>query len=290
MSLSIRPYTRPDYEAALDLLYESRRTHQHLDWYRVGRWLEIYPQHVITAWQEERLLGLMSFSEPLNGSSWLRLLALADQAEAEEVLQGLWRAWRVRLVAAGVRQVGVMVVYGWLAPYLAALGFHYSEDIVTFFRPFGSSLPPQPSSRLQIESAYLQHLGEMTALDQTAFQPPWQMSADEIRQAQRQAASCTLALLDGRIVGYQITTRHQDHAHLARLAVAPYLQGRGIGAVLLHHLLNGLERRHVRSVSVNTQMSNVHSQKLYSRYGFSRNGYDLPVWLQTLDDDEEKNS
>ncbi|MCS6835236.1 MAG: GNAT family N-acetyltransferase [Anaerolineae bacterium] len=285
MSLSIRPYARLDYEAALDLLYESRRTHQHLDWYRVGRWLEIYPQHVFTAWQGERLLGLMSFSEPLHGSTWLRLLALADRA-TEDVLGLLWQAWRTRLRVAGVRQVGVMVVYGWLAPYLPALGFHYSEDIVTFFRPFGSDLPFRVNGRVQIESAYLQHLGEMTVLDHTAFQPPWQMSADEIRQAQRQAASCTLALLDGRIVGYQITTRHQDHAHLARLAVDPSMQGRGIGAALLYHLLSGLERRHVRSVSVNTQMSNVNSQKLYVRCGFSRNGYDLPVWLQTLDDEE----
>jgi len=286
MSLLVRPYTRPDYETALDLLYESRRTHQHLDWYRVGRWLETYPQHVLTAWAGERLLGLMSFSEPLHASVWLRLLAVADAASAEEVLGALWGRWCARLSVAGGRQGGGMVVYGWLAPYLPTLGFHYSEDIVTFFRAFSLSLPPAPASAVKLESAYLPHLGDMTRLDQAAFQPPWQMSADEIRQAQRQAASCTLALLDEHIVGYQITTRHQDHAHLARLAVSPQLQGRGIGAALLHHLLHGLERRHVRSISVNTQMSNIYSQKLYSRYGFSRNGYDLPVWLQTLNPEE----
>jgi len=31
-------------------------------------------------------------------------------------------------------------------------------------------------------------------------------------------------------------------------------------------------------VSVNTQLSNLASQHLYTKLGFARNGYDMPVW------------
>jgi RimJ/RimL family protein N-acetyltransferase len=38
----------------------------------------------------------------------------------------------------------------------------------------------------------------------------------------------------------------------------------------------------VRSLTVNTQASNHRSQRLYLRYGFERNGYDLGVWQAHL--------
>jgi hypothetical protein len=40
--------------------------------------------------------------------------------------------------------------------------------------------------------------------------------------------------------------------------------------------------RRVRSLTVNTQLSNLRSQRLYSAYGFRRNGHDLPVWTVGL--------
>lgn len=283
MSLSIRFYERPDYDRALELLYENRRTHTHIDWYRAGRWLELFPHRAGVAYQGERLVGLMGFSLPLNGASWLRLVAVDDQQDTERILLALWQFWRDQHIAQSTQRVGVMVVYAWLTDYLPQLGFHYDEDIITFFRPMSVLLPPEPKlGAINIKSAYLDDIAELTALDHQTFPPPWQLTSDELRQAQRQAGSYTIAVLDGRIVGYQICTRHQDHAHLARLAVAPTAQGHGIGAALLHHLLHNMERRHVRSMSVNTQMSNLASQKLYTRYGFTRNGYDLPVWLQRL--------
>jgi hypothetical protein len=38
----------------------------------------------------------------------------------------------------------------------------------------------------------------------------------------------------------------------------------------------------VLSTTVNTQESNVRSQHLYTRFGFARNGYDLPVWMADI--------
>ena len=81
-----------------------------------------------------------------------------------------------------------------------------------------------------------------------------------------------------QIIGYQVCTLYRDGAHLARLAVHPGYQGRGIGSVLLNDVLRRFFKRRVYTMTVNTQVSNHRSQHLYQRYGFERNGYDLPVW------------
>jgi ribosomal-protein-alanine N-acetyltransferase len=144
------------------------------------------------------------------------------------------------------------------------------------------ALPAAPASPPLLRDAVLEDVPALRALDHAAFTPPWQMHTDELRQAVRYAASVTLALQEERLVGYQISTRHHTSAHLARLAVAPAQQGQGIGAALLHDLLTRFGRRGVRTMTVNTQQHNVQSLRLYARYEFQRNGFDLPVWQRAL--------
>jgi ribosomal protein S18 acetylase RimI-like enzyme len=122
----------------------------------------------------------------------------------------------------------------------------------------------------------------MTRVDHAAFSPPWQLSLSDLRQAMRLAASCTVATLDERIVGYQLSTRHRESGHLARLAVEPNLQGGGVGGAMLNRLLMYFHERSVHIVTVNTQETNTRSQRLYNYYGFFRNGYDLPVWVSLV--------
>jgi ribosomal-protein-alanine N-acetyltransferase len=108
------------------------------------------------------------------------------------------------------------------------------------------------------------------------------MTRSELHQAQRVAAFCTLAKHNDSIVGYQISTQYRDGAHLARLGVDPEWQGQGIGTLLLQNLLSRFYQRQITTVTVNTQASNIRSQRLYRDFGFYRNGYDLPVWSVSL--------
>ena len=56
------------------------------------------------------------------------------------------------------------------------------------------------------------------------------------------------------------------------------MQGKRVGAILLHDLLTRFSKRGVQTMTVNTQASNIISQRLYQRYKFFRNGFDLPIW------------
>ncbi|MBZ0277817.1 MAG: GNAT family N-acetyltransferase, partial [Anaerolineae bacterium] len=56
----------------------------------------------------------------------------------------------------------------------------------------------------------------------------------------------------------------------------------GVGGALLGDVLQRFFRRNVFSMTVNTQASNEQSQRLYTRFGFSRTGFDLPYWEAAL--------
>jgi ribosomal protein S18 acetylase RimI-like enzyme len=108
------------------------------------------------------------------------------------------------------------------------------------------------------------------------------MSASDLRQAMRMAASSTVAMMTTTIVGYQISTMYFDGSHLARLAVRPEIQTRGVGTALVSDVLRRFARRGVASMTVNTQLTNERSQHVYERLGFERNGYDLAVWTAAI--------
>jgi ribosomal protein S18 acetylase RimI-like enzyme len=275
-TFTLRPYERKHQQAVLDLLFHTRRTHVHLDWYRTANWLDT-DAHISTAWDNNHLLGVMGVASVLNGYTWMRLLAVDNASEPSDLIVAMWQALLPTLLEQGMQETGVFVLNRWVTSYLAPLKFNYQEDVITMSR-VGVDVPTLVAHPFVIHNAYLESLAEMITIDHAAFTPAWQMSRDEMRHAQRQSGSCTIALHNNRPIGYQITTRHQNTAHLARLAVLPEYQGRGVGRVLLDNMIQGMNKRGVRAITVNTQEHNHSSQHLYTLYGFRRNGYDLPVW------------
>lgn len=278
VTLATVPYERKHRNAVLSLRSYSRRTHSHLDWHQPQAWLDKYGHRVRLAYINRELMGFMAVSEALNHTAWIRLVALHDGAEAEAVLFALWQAAQDSFHEGRVNQVYILLTNNWLAPYLPDLGFAQCETVVTLFRQ-QTDLPLPPDIAVMIRQAYSDDLPAILDVDHRAFAPPWQMSRDEMYQSLRLASSVTVAELAGQIVGYQTSTRHHLRAHLARLAVLPAFQGRRIAASLLHRLIEFCDDRGVRSMTVNTQDTNIRSQNLYLRYGFQRNFFDLPVWM-----------
>lgn len=285
--IRIVAYERKYREALLSLMFYSRHTHQHLDWYKIAQWLDLNRTIVRLAFDDSGLIGFLGMSEPLNGASWVRIAAMENYTDPERAFRFLWDAMRSELQTWDVRDVSILVMNQWIIGALSEEGFQHREDVVTLQRA-GQDLPEINSPDIVVIDAYEAELPTIERIDHAAFSAPWQMSGDDLRQAQRQAASCTLALANDEPVGYQISTRHHTSGHLARLAVLPDAQGHGVGAALLHHLIDRFNRRGIRSVTVNTQVSNIRSQRLYERFGFHRNGFDLPVWAVQLDQPQDE--
>lgn len=280
-TLTTTLYERKDRETLLNLMFYSRRAHTHLDWYRPAMWLDVPGVHVRMAWMRDELAGFMGISTPIAGTAWIRLVALQNQQAAAPILQALWDDILPDLRADGIEQVNILVVNRWVQDFLTRLSFEYQEDVVTLYRN-STALPTLPAKGLTLRESYLEDVPGILEVDHAAFVAPWRMHTDELRQAVRYAASNTVALLDHQVVGYQISTRHHTSGHLARLGVRPDLQGKGIGAALLDELLSRFLKRGVRTMTVNTQESNFQSLRLYGRYEFQRNGFDLPVWVAKI--------
>lgn len=275
--LTIVPYERRYRADVLDLMNYSYQRHAHFDWYDPDEWLDQVGGIVQLAWRGTHLIGMLGASHPVGGISWLRLAALADGVHEHEVMGQLWEPLVDAMTAAGVRQCWVLALEPWLDYALAPFGLRQVETLVTLRRE-GGALPPADPHGVTLHTATIDDVPEMTAIDQAAFAPPYPMSAHDMRRAYRMSAISTVARLGGRVVGFQISTRHGDQGHLARLAVLPELQGRGIGALLVRECIAAFMRRQVTVVSVNTQASNTRSLKTYHAFGFERTGYDLPIY------------
>lgn len=282
--IEILSYARRYRRAVLNLVNQAFRVHTHLDWHDLEHWLDSSDSRVLLAWERNRLAGVLAVSEMLGHTTWLRLAAVDDDADAHAVLGVLWERLTQLLIAADAREVGALLIRSWLGDYLSALGFHFSQDIVTLRRN-SQDLPVVPEAMRQkaaIRHAYWTDVGVVTDIDHAAFDPLWRMSLSSLQTAARYAASFTVAEMDGMPVGYQLSTQHTDGGHLARLAVLPMWQGYGIGGMLVGDVLRRFAGRGIFTVTVNTQQHNVQSQRLYRRFGFQHTGQDLPFWLATL--------
>ena len=279
--INIQPYERRYRAAVNDLLFRSNRVHTHLDWHDAQTWIDLTDVPILLAWHGSRLVGVMAASQPMGGTCWLRIIAIADALPARPLLHRLWQDMCAVLKQMHIHTVGLLIISDWLSNYVAQLGFSYTEDIITLQRD-GTYVPPAKSKPPIIRNASNDDLPRLVEVDHMAFVPPWQLSSNDLRQAKRIAATCTVATQDDTIIGYQLSTVFRKSGHLARLAVTPETQGKGIGSALLDQLIRQFSRRGVTTITVNTQSTNIKSQRVYAYYGFERNGYDLPVWMASI--------
>ncbi len=277
----ITPFERRYRQSLDDLLFRHYQVHTHLDWRDVSDWLDTTQSPVRLAWQQQRLVGVLGVAAPLNHTTWFRLAVLHDHMPGEEIMGALWENMASELHRMDTRIVSVLVTRSWVEHTLLHLGFHFQEEIITMRRD-GEALPVLRPAGVTIRFMRVTDLQDIMAVDQQAFAPPWQLTLDELRLATRIASSYTVALHEENLVGYQISTVYRDGAHLARLAVLPGAQGQGVGSALLDDALRRFFKRRVYTMTVNTQIGNIRSQQLYARFGFQRNGYDLPVWSIAL--------
>ncbi|MEL6271591.1 MAG: GNAT family N-acetyltransferase [Chloroflexota bacterium] len=282
-AVTVRPYERKDRSDVRDLSFYNFNVHVHLDWQTVDEYLLTNPPRMWVAHKHGKLVGVIGLSDTLSGISWIRLAA-ADDSERPRVIFGqMWERVCAELAAEDVKQVAVLVMRDFIDRFMADAGFQYVEDIVTL-RRYGRKLPPPPPERpeLHIRHMEAEHYSAVTGVDHAAFAPPWQLTRGEIRLGARMSAYSSIAVVNEKAIGYQIATTHGMNGHLARLGVVPQIQGHGVGGVILRDMIEWFMRRNVLTITVNTQESNIRSQKLYEKYGFHRNGYDLPVWTVDL--------
>ncbi len=289
----IRVATKADAGAIMRLLQTAVHSHLHVDWHLPGDWLGepgfvVVPKpeppktakNLSSALFQDRqdmTACLAATADPLP-AAWVRVAALSQTDKT--ILASLLAQAVPALQKQGVTQLAWLTVEAWPEPWLADLGFQVGSQIETYVKE-DRQLPEWPTiDGLTIRQAYSTDLEALAALEVSAFAPIWRHSARALSIARPQSLSFDVALLDDEIVAYQLSARADDGgAHLVRITVDPEKQGTGIGTALLGHAIAGYYRQGLYTVSLNTQVENVVSQKLYLKFGFQPSRKRLPVWI-----------
>ena len=271
----VRTVDLNDHQQLSNLIFFETHLHRHLDWRSPLEWLGA-PYY--WALEEGRqITAALACPTEVDGIAWVRLFVYSARWSPEDAWALLWNTARESILQDGGATVAAIAMQPWIQRVLEENGFENKQHIVMLewkTRPWSTSRVSGVRIRRMLEP----DIPAVTEADHAAFDPLWHNSFDTLQRAFSQALFATVAETEEGIIGYQMTTGHGQRAHLARLAVHPSMQGRGVGHALVSELFASLVRIGTIRLSVNTQSDNKTSLSLYQNMGFNRTGEEYPVY------------
>ena len=275
----VRPANLEDHQKLSSLVFYETHLHRHLDWRSPLEWLG---DPFFWALDEGRQLSAaLACPREVEDIAWVRLFVFAGSWSAENAWHVLWQAARADIAHSGGARVAAIAMQPWFQRILADSGFENHQQIVMLeWHGFASQLQDRSEAQgIRIREMTKADLPDVQNVDAASFDLLWQNSLETLQRAFSQSLLATVVETDAGIVGYQISTGSGQRAHLARLAVHPTWQGRGMGRALLRDLSSKLVNNGIYKLSVNTQSDNLVSLGLYQRMGFLRTGEQYPVYV-----------
>lgn len=112
-----------------------------------------------------------------------------------------------------------------------------------------------------------EHLDTIWNIEQQAHSHPWKESM--IRELNSRCAIHHSLLCDGKVVGYFYAQNVVGEITLLNIAIAPELQGNGLGKQLLQFLLDYGEAQSAESIWLEVRESNHAARHLYQSLDFN---------------------
>jgi ribosomal-protein-alanine N-acetyltransferase len=274
--ISIRSIAEEYRGQLVSLINFERHVHRHLDWRSPVDWIGYQP--FLVAEQRGKMVAALACPPDPHSIAWIRLYAAATPVSPKKAWQKLWPVALKELSEfTPVPMVVAMPLSQWFQSILEESGF-YIVDRVVVLAWSARSLPMERRNEyINIRSMEEKDLSLVERIDQAAFSPMWQNSFTSLEIAFRGAVIATVAETTEGIVGYQISTITTMGGHLARLAVLPDDQGKGIGYSLVRDVLARFLQRGARTITVNTQFKNSASLSIYQSVDFHHTGEEFPV-------------
>ncbi|MFY9114790.1 MAG: ribosomal protein S18-alanine N-acetyltransferase [Dethiobacteria bacterium] len=106
------------------------------------------------------------------------------------------------------------------------------------------------------------------SIEESVFDSPWQRRGFESELLQNRFARYFAACAHEQLLGYAGIWIVLDEAHLTTLAVGRPYQHRGVGSLLMEHLISGAAGEGAVRMSLEVRPSNRSARSLYTRFGF----------------------
>jgi ribosomal protein S18 acetylase RimI-like enzyme len=280
VSLQVRPAVPQDQHQIANLMFFEAHVHRHLDWRAPLEWLGSPDYWVVE--DNGSVLAVLACPQDPAGVAWVRLFAHAKQLSLNDAWDVLWKTAKNDIAQQGGATVALIAMHKWLGDLLIRNDFTHSQDII-MLEWKGTDVQDSilPAS-VNIRDMHVSDLPDVAKLDAAAFAPLWQNPLDALEKALPQATSATVVEDVQGLIGYQISTANPFGAHLARLAVRPDAQRRGLGSLIVADLLHRLNGKGVARLTVNTQSDNLASFALYKKMGFVLTGEKFPVFCYSI--------
>jgi ribosomal protein S18 acetylase RimI-like enzyme len=167
----------------------------------------------------------------------------------------------------------------WLSKSLGEAGFTQVEAVQFYqldrLRSRLASLLPDPPD-ISLAPLYPAQIDELAVLDAATFDPLWHFGRRDLFELLMRGRM-QVAWSGGRMAGYNaVCANSPSEGQLARLAVHPDFQGRGVGRALLSDAIR-YAAGEFSVLVLNTQINNSRSQALYRGMGFRPIGMSLAV-------------
>ena len=272
----ITPLSYKDAEQLANVMKYSTYIHRHLDWRMPEDWLGKQPFLILTDKQGPQ--AALACPEDPPGIAWIRFFACSYSVKLLQTWTELLRPALMDFHAARPILAAV-AVQSWFDHLLSSSGFISHQRIVILEWFAGDPVAVKLNNDVSIRPIIQDDIQTVTNVDQSSFEKLWQLSQAGLQAAYDQSSYATVAVIDGEIIGYQISNLTSNSAHLSRLAVLPEHQNKHIGKMLVDDLLNFYSQRGIKHITVNTQHNNSASLALYQKLGFTLTKESFPVYV-----------
>jgi GNAT superfamily N-acetyltransferase len=169
------------------------------------------------------------------------------------------------------------------AQMMEAQGFRLMDTLLYYSRDLTQPLPPVPDGVRPADAgeaeairalagrafrAYNGHYHADERLDRAACDAVYESWAYRSCLSRQVADEVLAAAPDGQITGFITLRLNGEEGEGPLYAVDPEAQGQGIGRALMAGALHWLKQRGARHMLMSTQVTNVPSQKVWTRLGF----------------------
>jgi len=284
INATVRTAQESDRRKIETFLDHAAAIHRHLDWRSPFDWLG--NQNFLISQDDRQINGLLICTAEPNETHWVRVFGSMDFTSMDVLWQRLFNAFLEQSHSVVKPLVVASIAYfDWMKELLAQNQWKIHQRVVqlkwneTNLKMLEKKWPED----LLVRPMSFNDLEVVTRIDQECFPFIWTQSQDVIGRAFDQSSYNTVAMLHGKLVGFQISTSFKAVAHLARLAVSPLFQGQYIGQALVQNMLRHFSKPWIREITVNTQHDNEISLKLYKKMGFSPTGENYPIFIYRKD-------
>jgi ribosomal protein S18 acetylase RimI-like enzyme len=275
-TIACTPQERPQLA---QLISRARWQHKHVDW--VNALDMINQQPFLLALLDDEPIGCLACPPDPPGISWLRLFLVAQHFDAFDMWNMLWPEAESAARRAGASTAAVLLMSGWLVTFLMRSGFSQTNSVIFLERRLGR-MPPEKTFKGSIREFLPDDLTDVVYVDNKAFKPLWQYSNPGMRIALQHSSLALVTEHKREITGYLLVSSSALGVHIARLAVSPSWQGRGIGSALVRRAMEYAFDIGANKLTVNTQEDNLPSTYLYHSLGFQSTSQSFPVWEKKL--------